>query len=97
MDSSSIQVILSALAWPIVVLAALIIFRHPLREAIGKVLKLKIKAGKFEFESIKSNYSEQMLDQMKQYVSSSILESLKNHPDKLGSQFLGQIFSHIMN
>ena len=69
MDSYSITNIVSALVWPIVVLVALIIFRHPLRELIGKVLKVKIKAGKFEFESIKSL----SFEYMQPYVSPQIL------------------------
>jgi adenylate cyclase len=74
MDASSLTNIAIALAWPIIVLMAMIIFRQPLRDVLLKILKVKIKAGQFELETVKSP------DKFMQgYVSQEVLDSLGSH------------------
>lgn len=77
--SKTIMETLSVLAWPLVVMVAMFLFRKPLGEAIRKIMRLKVEAGKFRLETVKSS----IVESMQTYVPPKVLAELKQNPEQL--------------
>ena len=67
--SAQVLEFLTTLAWPIIVLVALVLFRKPLGSILERIINISLVAGTFKLET-----------SLRRYVSPGVLSELKKNP-----------------